>query len=65
MKAWMLKKKKKKKATTSVTGGTTYIVCSRLCGTVQLVLDGKFQNNPGPIYQYKTRSICNSAIHNI
>lgn len=58
-------KKRKRKATISVTGGTTYIVCSRLCGTVQLVLDGKFQNNPGPIYQYKTRSICNSAIHKI
>lgn len=64
MKGWMLKKRKRK-ATTSVTGRTTYIVCSRLCGTVQLVLDGKFQNNPGPIYQYKTRSICNSTIHNI
>ncbi len=59
------KKKRKRKTTTSVTGRTTYIVCSRLCGTMQLFLDGKFQNNPGPIYQYKTRSDCNSATHNI
>ncbi len=64
MKGWMLKKRKRK-TTTSVTGRTTYIVCSRLCGTMQLFLDGKFQNNPGPIYQYKTRSDCNSATHNI
>lgn len=58
-------KNAKEKLQPRVTGGTTYIVCSRLCGTAQLVLDGKFQNNPGPIYQYKTRSSCNSAIHNI
>lgn len=40
----------------SIPEGTTYMVCSRLCGTEQLAFEEKFQNNPGPIYQYKIKS---------
>lgn len=43
---WMPEKKSLR---ATVTSRTTYIVCSRVCETVQLVLEGKFQNNPGPI----------------